>query len=112
MRFCVKFREQQNNIRLRAFAERCGDLRPPERFKIDFSKKEQSFAVNLGEVQIVPIGSASEIFMGPYLAVPDWTEQEFRTKDKTMADNFRVNAIPTYEVSNNAGGVTIMIGGI
>lgn len=112
MRFCVKFHEREQCIKFRVLGGNCGELQMPKKRKIDFSQTERRFDVQFGGIQIVPIGVPSEIYVGPYKANPDWKQQEFKTKEKTMTDNFRVNAIPTYEVSNTAGGVTITIGGI
>lgn len=60
--------------------------------------------VNLSRGQI-------DIYDGEYIVTPKpFTEQILETKEKTMADDVTVLAIPYYETSN-VSGITIYIGG-
>lgn len=54
---------------------------------------------------------SSEIYDGEYVVTPKpFTEQTLETKEKLMADDITVLAIPYYETSN-ISGITIYIGG-
>lgn len=55
-----------------------------------------------------PIGYTD--YTGEYEVTPKVESQTMPTKDKHMTDDVKINAIPYFEVSNNAGGVTIYIG--
>lgn len=49
-------------------------------------------------------------YTGDYEVTPKVESQTMHTKDKHMTDDVKINAIPYFEVSNNAGGITIYIG--
>ena len=49
-------------------------------------------------------------FSGEYRVVPAVESKVLQTKDKLMGDDVTVESIPYYEVSNPAGGATIVIG--
>jgi hypothetical protein len=50
-------------------------------------------------------------YEGSYEVVPIAKDQELITKEKTMKENLQIKAIPYAEVTNNANGITITIGG-
>lgn len=56
------------------------------------------------------IGPPVDPYEGDYVVIPKFTEQVLPTKDKTMQDDMVVKEIPTAEVSNPAGGLTLTIG--
>lgn len=47
---------------------------------------------------------------GAYTVRPSLTAQTLATKDRTMTDNLTVEQIPMESVSNQAGGITVIIG--
>lgn len=53
---------------------------------------------------------ARATYDGDYIVVPQVTEQVLPTKEKVMVNDLTVKEIPTYEVSNEAGGNTFIIG--
>lgn len=48
-------------------------------------------------------------YQGDYIVVPDVEEQVLETADKLMLDDVTIRQIPTYTVSNAAGGETFYI---
>lgn len=66
--------------------------------------------VDIGVLPVRVIGRP-DYYEGAYAARPDWAEQTFATRGKTMRRDFNVTSIPVYDTSNPAGGVTITIGG-
>lgn len=67
--------------------------------------------VNSG-ILTIPRVISSEIYEGPYDAVPNFTDQKLETNGKTMADDVTVYAIPVSYTENVGGGYTVFIGGI
>lgn len=62
------------------------------------------------EAASVQVGSGEE-YQGPYTVEPQLEDAVvLQTKDKLMSDNVTVSKIPTYEVSNTAGGTTFILG--
>ena len=61
---------------------------------------------------IMRIGESSggDLYEGVYEVTPKTTGQTMETKDKLMADDVNINAIPFFEVSNTSGGKTAYIG--
>ena len=56
-------------------------------------------------------GGSAEPYSGDYVVTPaPFAEQTLATKNKLMANDVTVNAIPYYETSN-ISGITIYIGG-
>lgn len=53
----------------------------------------------------------ADVYTGDYEVTPQTVGQELFTKQKFMADDVTVHAIPYYEVGNNSGGSTVYIGG-
>lgn len=74
-----------------------------------FSETNQTFAANFGEVQTVTQYVGGGVYEGDYEVIPRTVEQTMPTKEKVMLDDVTVKAIPTYEVSNGAGGQTFYI---
>lgn len=76
-------------------------------FKPEFiSSKEQGFDIDF---QSVAIGGSAEPYEGQYEVTPTVEGLTLETANKYMSDDVTVKAIPTYEVSNNAGGTTFYI---
>lgn len=68
--------------------------------------------IGFGEIQYIKIyEDTAPIYNGPYEVNPQINKQELQTKDKLMADDISVLAIPYYETQNSAGGNTVIIGG-
>ena len=53
-----------------------------------------------------------ERYNGEYEVTPKFEEQTLETKDKIMSENVTIHKIPRYDVSNEAGGKTVYIGGM
>lgn len=53
---------------------------------------------------------ARATYDGDYIVIPKVTEQVLPTREKVMVSDLTVTEIPTYEVSNEAGGNTFIIG--
>ena len=52
-----------------------------------------------------------ELYIGPYSATPKFSEAIIlKTKDKSMVDDVTIKKMPQYEVSNDAGGKTLILG--
>nr|DAR37650.1 MAG TPA: hypothetical protein [Caudoviricetes sp.] len=63
------------------------------------------------EAASVEINGGGEEYQGPYAVVPQLEDTVvLRTNNKRMADDVTVSKIPTYEVSNTAGGNTFILG--
>ena len=61
--------------------------------------------------EIVPVYADVDPYTGNYEVIPKTTAQILETAQKLMTDDLTVKAIPYYEVSNNQGGLTVVIGG-
>lgn len=55
------------------------------------------------------IDGGREAYNGDYVVIPKATEQLLSTAGKVMVDDVTVKEIPYTEVSNPAGGVTVII---
>ena len=86
-------------------------------FNIEFYA-EQQFDVEFAEGsrfdcqfgQITQVHTASQ-YTGAYDVTPKmYCETQLSTKDKLMAKNVTIRKIPRYEVSNESGGNTLIIG--
>ncbi len=49
------------------------------------------------------------VYSGDYEVVPKFEEQVLETADKVLKKDVKINSIPRYDVSNEAGGVTVYI---
>ena len=64
--------------------------------------------VDMGQVMEVPTAPP---YLGEYEVVPKvYTEQTLPTSGKLLGRDVLVHKIPQYEVSNNSGGKTLIIG--
>lgn len=68
-------------------------------------------SMDFGEVQRMQevISPDGEVYDGSYDVVPKVEQQVLPTAQKIMKDDVTVRAIPVYEVSNTAGGITVYI---
>lgn len=65
----------------------------------------------LVEFEATTMISSAHVYDGTYTVTPkNYEETELKTKDKMMKNNVTVNKIPKYEVSNDFGGSTLIIG--
>lgn len=66
------------------------------------------FLVEFGATTMI---SSAPVYDGTYTVTPkNYEETELKTKDKMMQNNVTVKKIPKYEVSNDFGGSTLIIG--
>lgn len=64
----------------------------------------------VGEV-VIPTSVHTELYEGNYVITPKVSDDVvLLTKEKVLKDNLTVQKIPQYEVSNDAGGKTFIIG--
>ena len=61
-------------------------------------------------INIVQI-QGGDTYAGPYACTPQNYSQVFDTAEKYMAADFLVHTVPTREARNEAGGITLTIGG-
>lgn len=59
----------------------------------------------------VALPTGFESYNGSYNAIPTIDKQIMNTKNKMMTNDFVIEGIPFYEVSNAEGGETFIIGG-
>ena len=77
-------------------------------FVAEFTGTESpNFKAGMGEVHVVTVGAAP--YDGPYNVTPKIDPQTLKTKDKLMADDVKIKAIPVFRVSNTSGGTTVYI---
>lgn len=68
------------------------------------------FTVDFGEVsELSPADLPS--YAGSYQVNPSFLDQMLETAGLMMRENMTIKQIPIAEVSNNSGGVTVIIGG-
>lgn len=76
-------------------------------FKVEFSENVP-LDVDVGQVIEVPTAPP---YLGEYEVVPKvYTEQTLPTSGKLLGRDVLVHKIPQFEVSNNSGGKTLIIG--
>lgn len=75
---------------------------------VGFPSHQASFKVGFGEVHEVT-KILDEVYEGEYEVTPKVEEQTLETKEKFMTDDVTVHAIPVFEVTNAAGGLTVYI---
>lgn len=62
-------------------------------------------------VTVVHESTDGEIYQGDYTVTPKITEEVLlQTKSKVMKSNVTVLKVPQFEVSNDAGGKTLILG--
>lgn len=54
-------------------------------------------------------GGGYPVYDGVYEVTPAFQEQSLSTADKVLKEDVKVKAIPRYDVTNTAGGVTVYI---
>ena len=57
-------------------------------------------------------GGGYPIYKGDYEVTPAFEQQSLATADKVLKEDVTVKAIPRYDVTNEAGGITTYIGGM
>lgn len=70
---------------------------------------QNDFIVNAELSEIIRVDKNSEVYRGDYEFTPTVDGGELKTAQKLMEKNVVINPIPTYEVSNDAGGQTFYI---
>lgn len=72
--------------------------------------QDQKISLKVERAKVVYSGGG-EPYGGPYQVTPKiYEETVLKTKSKTMRDDVRVLKIPQFEVSNEAGGITLIMG--
>lgn len=75
---------------------------------VDFNTADFN-VVDFGAINVVT-KSEYDYYEGDYEITPKVTKQTVETKDRIMKNDFTVNEIPVFEVSNTSGGKTVTIG--
>lgn len=78
-------------------------------FDAQFKQGSQAFTADFGQVQTVTEYVGGELYEGEYEVTPQFDEQTLPTKEKVMAADVTIKAIPVYRVSNTSGGITVYI---
>lgn len=73
---------------------------------IDFHEKAEKIEVKFEE----SFSNNSDPYVGEYVITPKKTEQIMNTVGKTMRKDVTVKKVPRYDVSNESGGTTVIIG--
>ena len=69
---------------------------------------DAALTADLGQTTIL---TTAPQYKGETTVTPkNYEETRLETKDKLMPDNVTVRKIPRYEVSNDSGGVTLIMG--
>lgn len=80
---------------------------PGAELEVEFSENVP-LDVDMGQVMEVPTAPP---YVGEYEVVPKvYTEQTLPTSGKLLGRDVLVHKIPQFEVSNNSGGKTLIIG--
>lgn len=67
--------------------------------------------IELTGVVINPVIGDAENYEGEYTVIPSPNIQTLFTAKKYLTQDINVRGVPLYEISNEAGGVTTIIGG-
>ena len=81
-----------------------------QRLKVKFNSPSKAFSASFKGIQQVTVDPDVEFYTGDYEVTPMADAQTLATKEKLMADDVHIKAIPFFEVSNNSGGTTVYIG--
>ena len=65
----------------------------------------------ISEINNLNLNNQYDYFEGDYFIVPTVESQTLETKGKLMKNDINIREIPYYEVSNEASGNTVYIGG-
>ena len=66
--------------------------------------------LDFGEIQELPPEKLPH-YEGEYEVTPTFADQTMETSGLLMEEDVKIEAIPVARVSNNAGGMTVIIGG-
>ena len=80
-------------------------------FVVQFKESTQKIPVQFKNLQPITARPEVDYYEGSYEVVPKITAQKLETKDKYLTANVEIKEIPFANVTNNAGGVTVSIGG-
>lgn len=64
-----------------------------------------------GRIVIQTDRTGYDNYVGSYEVIPKIEDQLLPTKEKYLQNDIKIKSIPYYEVSNNNGGITVIIGG-
>lgn len=81
-----------------------------QRIDIRFHSGSKRFETEFRDLQQITVAADAEYYKGDYDVTPLATPQTLATKEKLMAEDVHIKAIPFFEVSNNSGGITVYIG--
>lgn len=65
----------------------------------------------ISEINNLSLNNQYDYFEGDYVVIPSVNSQTLETEGKLMRNNVNIHEIPYYEVSNDASGNTVYIGG-
>lgn len=80
-----------------------------QNFKINAKLHQSAVKINAKIGELVHINTEAKVYRGSYEFIPTVDGGELATAQKLMERNVVIKPIPTYEVSNQAGGNTFYI---
>ena len=78
-----------------------------EKIGVDVEQEEKVDIVFSDKVVFV---STDETYKGEYVITPKFEDKILNTKNKSMQEDVKINAIPVERVANTSGGNTVIIG--
>ena len=75
----------------------------------ELSASDTVFKADFGQVQVVTEYIGGKPYEGDYAVTPKVEEQTLPTKEKVMAEDLTIKAIPIFRTSNTSGGTTVYI---
>ena len=82
-----------------------------QKLAVEFNSNKKNFGMSFQALQPITARPEVDYYEGGYEVVPKATAQRLETKDKYLTDNVEIKEIPFANVTNNAGGITVTIGG-
>lgn len=86
------------------------DICPEEQLLLDIETEAPLLILDTEGTGYTGGGVNIEIYDGEYNVVPADAKQTLETKSRYLKENVTVEAVPTYTVTNTAGGTTFIIG--
>lgn len=78
---------------------------------VEFTEIDLKFDMGFEHFQSITGSPNIEYYEGSYTVTPKPEEQTLETKNKYLVEDVVVKDIPYAEVTNNANGITVTIGG-
>lgn len=86
------------------------DICPEEQLLLDIKTETPLLILDTEGTGYTGGGANIETYEGEYVVIPSEEQQMLKTKSRYLKENVTVEAVPTYTVTNTAGGTTFVIG--